>query len=284
MHTHKKYRPYPALELDQITWAEQGETTNDWDAGAYNQHAAFVSQLALPVVELLAPKCGEKILDLGCGEGTLAVEIAKSGAEVIGIDSSAEMVRAAGGRGIEAHVMSATELSYAGCFDAVFSNAALHWIKESDAVVANVYKALKTGGRFVAEFGGFGNAERVVEAMAEVFRQNPGFGPFESPWYFPTVDEYRALLEASGFRVESVELIPRPTPVDDIANWLDLFANGIVSHLSGAQQTKFKEEVRTLLKPKLFDERTGWCVDYVRLRVKAKKENAQGLTEKLLRP
>ncbi|MDD2358382.1 MAG: 2-isopropylmalate synthase [Thiovulaceae bacterium] len=244
---------------------------NSWNADKYNKHAAFVSNLALPVVDLLRAKKGEVILDLGCGDGTLALEIQKSGTKVVAVDLSADMVKSAQAKGINASIMSATELPFINQFDVVFSNAVLHWIKESDAVVKKVYDVLKPEGRFVVEFGGLGNVTTVVEAMEKVFQDHKEFGVFENPWYFPSDTEYKALLESHGFRVETIELIPRPTPVDDIINWLDLFANGVTKHLSAEEFALFKEEVRLHVKEELYDQQKGWHVDYVRLRVKAMK-------------
>ncbi|WP_345984686.1 2-isopropylmalate synthase [Sulfurimonas sp. HSL-1656] len=249
----------------------QHAESNSWNAAHYAPHAGFVSALALPVVELLSPKAGETILDLGCGEGSLAVEIQKRGADVVAVDLNADMVECARAKGIDAYVMSATLLPFERRFDAVFSNAVLHWVTEARTAVRQVHRALKPGGRFVAEFGGYGNAAQVVEAMRMVFERHPEFGPFENPWYFPTDAEYKALLESEGFSVASAELIVRPTPVDDIAHWLDLFANGIVAHLESAQLSRFKQEVRTLLEPTLYNASEGWHVDYVRLRVKARR-------------
>jgi len=245
--------------------------SNSWNANKYNKHADFVSILALPVVDLLAPRENEKILDLGCGEGTLACEIQKSGAEVIAVDLSAEMVESAKAKGIDAEVMSATEIRFKNCFDAIFSNAVLHWVKESEVAVQQVYDALKINGRFVAEFGGYSNVKTVVDAMLEVFKKYPEFKEFENPWYFPSVEEYTELLQNKGFRVEYIELIPRPTPVDDITHWLELFANGVTKHLTKEEFTLFKEEVSQIVKPKLYDEEKGWHVDYMRLRFKAIK-------------
>ena len=244
---------------------------NSWNAQKYTKHASFVSDLALPVVDLLAPIEREEILDLGCGEGTLALEIQKSGAKVTGMDLSHEMVKSARAKGIDAMVMSATKLEFKNRFDAVFSNAVLHWVKESETAARNIYESLKPNGRFVAEFGGYGNAKTVVDAMKKVFTNHPEFGAFDDPWYFPSVEEYSSVLESCGFSVEYCELIPRPTPVDDIANWLDLFANGVTAHLSREEFAMFKEEVRSIVKPILFDANNGWHVDYVRLRVKAVK-------------
>jgi len=244
---------------------------NSWNSQRYNKHASFVSDLALPVVDLLAPKENEEILDLGCGEGTLACEIQKSGAKVMAVDLSDAMVESAKAKGIDAHVMSITELPFQNNFDAIFSNAALHWVKESEKAVKKIYEALKTDGRFVAEFGGYANVKTVVEAMQKVFESHKNFGVFENPWYFPSEAEYKKLLESHGFLVEYIELIPRATPVDDIANWLDLFANGVTRHLNNNEISLFKEEVQSLVEKKLYDENKGWHVDYVRLRVKAVK-------------
>ena len=246
--------------------------TNRWSADHYNKHASFVSDLALPVVDLLEPVEGEKILDLGCGEGKLAIEIERSGAKVTAVDLSEDMVEKARERGLDAHRMSATELPFINEFDAVFSNAVLHWVKESESAVKHIHRALKERGRFVAEFGGEGNMRMVVGAIEEVFRRHPEFGAFKNPWYFPSVEAYRDLLESCGFEVAQIERIPRPTPIDDIIHWLDVFANGIVSHLREEERVLFNQEVRMLVKPKLYEEVKGWHADYVRLRVKAFKQ------------
>ncbi len=251
---------------------KQTKEVNNWDANNYKNHASFVSDLAMPVVDLLAPKKDEYILDMGCGEGTLAIEIQKRGAKVKAIDLSADMVEKAKAKGIDASVMSITSMDFKKEFDGVFSNAVLHWIRDSDIVIKNVNKVLKNGGRFVAEFGGYGNAKNIVEGMKEVFELNSDFGEFIDPWYFPTVEEYKKLLEANGFKVEYIELIPRPTPMDDMVNWLDIFANGIVEHLNSEQKTRFKQDAVQILKPKLYSKKNGWMLDYIRLRVKAVKK------------
>ena len=247
------------------------EETNHWNPKTYNKHTAFVSQLALPVVDLLNPKEGEQILDVGCGDGTLAVEMERRGAKVIGVDMSAEMVQACRHNGIEAYVGSVTDLPYENVFDSVFSNAMLHWVKDARGAVQNIVKSLKVGGCFVCEFGGEGNAYHLVSAMQEVFTNHPEFGVFNNPWYFPSVKEYKALLESVGFNVEYIEIIPRPTPMDDIANWIDIFANGVTSHLSTEEYTVFKKEAIDILKTTIYSEKEGWMLDYKRLRVKAIK-------------
>ncbi|RUM72249.1 MAG: hypothetical protein DSZ08_01400, partial [Sulfurovum sp.] len=238
------------FNIVQLEWATgviiatktKQKETNQWNPKTYNTHTAFVSQLALPVVDLLDPQEGERILDVGCGEGTLALEIERKGAKVIGVDMSAQMVAGAKNNGIEAYVGSVTDLPYDEVFDAVFSNATLHWVKDARSAVQNIAKSLKRGGRFVCEFGGEGNAYHLVNAMGKVFANHPEFGAFENPWYFPSVEAYTMLLESEGFRVEYIELIPRPTPMDDIMHWLDIFANGVTEHLTAEQFETFKIE------------------------------------------
>lgn len=242
---------------------------NRWNASRYNKHANFVSDLAYPLLELLDPKEDEDILDLGCGDGTLAVEISKFNSKVIGVDLSEDMVKKAKEKGIEAYVSSAIDLPYTNKFDAVFSNAVLHWVKNGDEALKNVSKCLKPKGRFIAEFGGYGNIEFLIEAMKEVFYSHEEFGEFKNPWYFPSDTEYKKLLQNNGFFVKHIELIPRPTKIDDISHWIDIFANGITSYLNATQKSQFKEEVREILKPKIYSKSDGWVADYVRLRLKA---------------
>ena len=246
---------------------------NKWNANNYKNHASFVSDLAIDLVELLNPKEDEEILDLGCGDGTLSLEIIKSKAKVIAVDLSSDMVKKAQSKGIEAYKMDVTNLPYENKFDAVFSNAVLHWVKDKNKAIVNIHKVLKSKGRFISEFGGFGNLNPIINAMQEVFNKNKSYGEFISPWYFPSDEEYKKLLEQNGFEVKSIKLTQRPTPIDDISNWLDIFANGIISHLSKDNQIKFNEEVRNILKSKICDKNNNWIVPYVRIRLEARKIN-----------
>ena len=234
-----------------------------------------MSNLAFPVIELLNPQENENILDLGCGDGTLAVEIKKLNSKVVAVDLSESMVAKTKEKGIQASVMSATELTFENEFDAVFSNAVLHWVKDTDKSIKKISNSLKANGRFIAEFGGYGNIKFLTDAMQQVFAQHDEFGTFHNPWNFPKDTEYKQLLEDNDFHVEYIELISRPTKIDDISNWLDVFANGIISHLTQKQQSLFKEEVREILKPKIYFEKDGWVADYVRLRLKAYKTVSQ---------
>lgn len=243
----------------------------EWNANKYNKHADFVSNLASDVVELLDAQKWESILDLGCGDGTLSCKIKEFGSQVSAVDLSPDMVEKTKDKGINAFVMSATNIEFTNEFDAVFSNAVLHWVKTPEVAIKEIFNSLKSDGRFVAEFGGFENIKHLVEAMGVVFTNHPEFGVFNNPWYFAKEDEYKKLLEKNGFRVTYIETIKRPTKIDYILNWLDVFANGIISHLSKDQQEIFKNEVRDILKPKIYTQKDGWVVDYVRLRVRAVK-------------
>ena len=246
--------------------------SQNWNAQEYNTNAAFVAQLGNFVLEILAPKPGEKILDLGCGDGKLTLEIQKYGCHVLGIDSSEDMINATKKLGIEGKVISGDRLNFVAEFDAIFSNAALHWMLDKDKVVQGVYQALKPGGRFVGEFGAKGNINSVLTAMSTVFQDFPNLGKFNNPWYFPSIAEYAEVLDKAGFEINYLELIPRPTPLKTgIRGWLKVFAQGITNHLKSEEQEFFINEVEKRLKPIIFSEENGWIADYVRLRFKATK-------------
>lgn len=250
-------------------------STQTWDASRYAANAAFVPALGQPVVELLKPRPGERILDLGCGDGVLTEKLAATRAEVVGVDSSADMVAAARKRGLDARVMDATELPFAQEFDAVFSNAVLHWIKDDpDAAIASAYRALRRPGRFVGEMGGHGCVAAVNLALI-VALEKRGVHNAASycPWYFPTVDDYTARLERAGFVAESVQLIPRPTPLPTgMRGWLETFANPFCAALPQDQRGDFLDEATEILRPVLCDEKGRWTADYMRLRFVARKQ------------
>ena len=191
-----------------------------WSPEQYAQQARFVSDLGMPVVELLAPRAGERILDLGCGDGSLTKKLVEMGCQVVGVDASPAMVAAAQALGLDARVMDGQSLPFEQEFDAVFSNAALHWMPQVDIVIAGVWRSLKPGGRFVGECGGAGNTATVVHALARALHRRSINADAVNPWYFPTVEEYRHKLEAQGFVVSTIALIPRPTPLPgDIVGW-----------------------------------------------------------------
>ncbi len=243
-----------------------------WKVDKYQQHTGFVPVLGAPVLELLAPKPNERILDLGCGDGALTEKLASAGAEVIGVDASEAMIEGARARGLDARLMDGTALDFDQAFDAVFSNAALHWMLDPDAVIKGVHRALKPGGRFVGEFGGHGNVAAIIVAIFAVLEKRGIDGAAVSPWYFPTPDAYRTRLEAHGFEVGSIELIPRPTPLPtDMEGWLDTMAGSMFAALEPEDRPAALSETIRLLQPCLRDEQGNWTADYVRLRFSAQR-------------
>ncbi len=243
-----------------------------WKVDNYQQHTGFVPVLGAPVLELLAPRSGERILDLGCGDGALTEKLHAAGAEVIGVDASEAMIEGAKGRGLDARLMDGAALDFDQTFDAVFSNAALHWMLDPDEVIKGVHRALKPGGRFVGEFGGHGNVAAITVAILAVLEKRGINGASISPWYFPTTTAYRARLEARGFEVQSIELIPRPTPLPtDMEGWLDTMAGPFFAALEPDDRAAALSETVNLLQPCLRDDQGNWTADYVRLRFEARR-------------
>src|SRR3954471_10685224 len=181
--------------------AQDRPMTQQWSPADYQRHAAFVPALGASILSRLDPKAGERILDLGCGDGVLTAQIVAAGALVTGVDASPEMVSAAWARGVDARLVDARALPFHGEFDAVFSNAVLHWVPEADAVLAGVARALRPGGRFVAEFGGHTNVAAITVAIRAAFARHAVATAL--PWYYPTPEEYRGRLVANGFAVDA---------------------------------------------------------------------------------
>ena len=248
-----------------------------WDAGLYDDKHSFVWKLAAGVLELLNARSGERILDLGCGTGHLTAKIAETGAHVVGVDRSREMIRQAKEKypSLRFEVMDAREIQLDGEFDAVFSNATLHWIKEPERVIAGIKKTLRPGGRFVAEFGGKGNTGELMKAIGDAWQKLELAGPMPLPWYYPSIPEYTSLLEQHGFEVTHAALFDRPTPLDDgvsgLRNWLVMFGGAFVEGLPEAARERLLTEIENGLRSKLFhDDR--WVMDYRRLRVVATRQ------------
>jgi trans-aconitate methyltransferase len=247
-----------------------------WDAGLYDDKHSFVWKLAAAVLELLDAKPGERILDLGCGTGHLTAKIAEAGAQVVGVDRSPEMIRQARLKypSLRFEVMDAREISLDGPFDAVFSNATLHWIKEPERVIAGVKKSLRAGGRFVAEFGGKGNTCELLRAVPQAWVNLGLAGPAPHPWYYPSLAEYAGLLEQHGFEVTHATLFDRPTALDDgergLHNWLEMFGSALVEGLPESTRERLLVEIEQELRPKLFHD-GHWVMDYRRLRIVAKR-------------
>jgi len=240
-----------------------------WDPKAYGRNGAFVHQLAGGVLEWLAPESGERILDLGCGDGQLTARIAAAGAVVSGVDASPEMVAAARSRGVGSTVAQAENLPFGdGVFDAVFSNAALHWVRGQDEMMAEVHRVLRLGGRFVAEMGGHGNIAAIRVALIAVLERNGFAGREDNMNYYPSPDAYQRRLEKHGFRVEKIALIPRPTRLAEngVRGWLETFRKGVLDSLPEAARETVIRETEELLAQALRDEDGNWTADYVRLR------------------
>jgi trans-aconitate methyltransferase len=248
-----------------------------WDSRLYDESFRIITQLGAGVVELLAPRPGERIVDVGCGTGALTAQIAAAGAEIVGIDASEAMIDRARELypQLRFEVAKGEEFTLEYPVDAVFSSAALHWMSPPEAVAASVARALKPGGRFVAEMGGRGNIATIVGAIYQALAEE-GI-PRErvrNPWYFPSIGEYASLLERAGFEVVLMQLFDRPTPLDDcpngIADWLRMFGGDFLAAVPATRREHFQERVNELTRPLL--EREGrWVADYRRLRFMAVK-------------
>jgi len=241
-----------------------------WSAKRYAATAHFVPAFGAAVAELLNPKRGERILDLGCGDGVLTAKIAATGATVVAVDAAPDMVAAARAKGLDARVCPGQSLAFEREFDAVFSNAALHWMRPQEAVLAGVARALKPGGRFVAEMGGHNNTAAIMTAFRAVLAKRGVESLSLSPWYFPSAAAYRGKLEAVGFSVEEIAIVPRPTPLEaGFAAWIDTFCDDFFAPLAPDDRSVAKQEIIDLLEPILRDETGLWIADYVRLRFRA---------------
>ncbi len=240
-----------------------------WNPETYARDGAFVHELAGGVLEWLAAQPGERILDLGCGDGQLTKRIADAGARVTGVDASAEMVATARANGLKADRGSAEKLPYPDhIFDAVFSNAVLHWVREHDEMLSQVRRVLRPGGRFVAEMGGHGNIAAIRVAFAAVLARH-GFASLgDRGNHYPTDVAYGRRLERHGFTIEKILLFPRPTPLNDggMNGWLNTFCRGTLDSLPQQLREAAVDETVALLAPVLRDHDGHWTADYVRLR------------------
>ena len=246
----------------------QTKPSQHWLAQEYQYHAAFVSAYGASLLDWLQPKAGEHILDLGCGNGELMAQVAESGALVLGVDGSADMVTATQARGFEAVCMDAQHLTFKSTFDAVFSNAALHWMPDAAAVLSGVAQALKPQGRFVAEMGGQGNIATIQAALESAAAQEGISLP--QIWFFPDADGYATLLQDAGFQVDAITLFARPTPLPTgISGWLNTFAAPLLNHLPPAQQQRLRDRAASALANQLPQHDGCAVADYVRLRFAA---------------
>ncbi|HYA17128.1 MAG TPA: methyltransferase domain-containing protein [Bryobacteraceae bacterium] len=238
---------------------------DQWDSSLYDGRHSFVWKKSIDLVAFLDPKPGERILDLGCGTGHLTAQIAERGAEVTGLDSSPSMVALARQNfpRLKFMLADAREMRFDEPFDAVFSNAALHWMKDARAVVASVATALRPHGRFVFEMGVLGNISTILEALRRVLPDA------ENPWYFPSAAEYATLLEAEGFEIRLMETFERmhtlEHPEKGMREWLEMFCSRWFERVSVRERPRLVTEIEELLRPKLFYD-GAWHADYRRLR------------------
>lgn len=248
------------------------QDTQRWNADQYAANGRFVAEQAGEIVSWLAPKRGERILDLGCGDGALTSELAQTGALLTGVELDPSMAAAARVRGVQVMERSMAMLEFHEAFEAVFSNAALHWVRDQPAVLRGVHGALVPGGRFVAEMGGLGNIAAIRTALAAVCVRYGLDSEELAASYYPSVAQYRRELESAGFTVERIELVPRPTLIAaGMTQWLLTFRRAVLAALpEGSVDAALKETV-DLLTPVLQDATGAWWADYVRLRLFASK-------------
>ena len=249
---------------------------DQWNATLYDQNHAFVTNYGQSLLELLNPQTGEHILDVGCGTGDLADQIAQSGAQVYGIDASLNMIQQAKAKypTLQFSHEDATQLTFSNAFDAVFSNATLHWIKEPQKVLKCLYLALKRDGRFVVEFGGKDNVKTITDEILLQFQKlGKPLTAEQFPWYFPSIGEYTTLLEQVGFDVLLAQHYDRPTPLvgnDGLKNWIEMFGGLFFEQLIEVEKQQLIEQVEQNLRSKLLID-GEWIADYKRLRIVAVK-------------
>lgn len=255
-------------------------SSSSWSPTDYAANAAFVPALGGAALELLAPQPGELILDIGCGDGVLTQRIMASGARVIGLDASPEMVEAARARGVDAFVADAQALDLGnqalrfGQFNAAFSNAALHWMLDPQAVASGVHSVLKPGGRFVGEMGGVGNIAALRGGIREELEARGYSVPGEDPQWYPGVEEFVTLYARAGFTRIEARLIPRPTPLPSgVAGWVKTFRAGWldVAGVRAEARDEIAAAIEQRLRPRLQQEDGSWTADYVRLRFSMRK-------------
>ena len=249
-----------------------------WNANLYDNKHSFVFKYGEGLIDLLSPKPKERILDLGCGTGYLTNLIAGLGAEVIGIDNSVEMIEKAKAEypNIDFEILSATDFHFAEKFDAIFSNAVLHWVLEKEKAIDCMYETLKTNGRLVIEMGGKNNVQSIMDAIKKYLPKYSAANTSFNIWYYPSLSEYTSLLEAKGFRVTYASHYDRETELKDTANgikdWIKMFGSSFLKNIDEVSADKMLTEIQESLRPTNF--RSGkWYADYKRLRVVAIKES-----------
>ena len=240
---------------------ESAASTSKWNAADYARVGSFVAELGTAALDLLDPRAGERILDIGCGEGTLTKRIAERGSTVLGIDNSPEMIAAARANGVDAILLAAEDLQFFNEFDAAFSNATLHWVLEKEQAARAIFRALKPGGRFAGEMGGEGNLEKLREALDEELVIRGYVAPVEASNWYASPEEFAAVYEAAGFGEIDARLIERPTVIDHgVAEWVTTFRRGWLDRAG------VPEAERAEIGAAVADRVGSNVADYVRLR------------------
>ncbi|MFC5530148.1 class I SAM-dependent methyltransferase [Cohnella yongneupensis] len=249
-----------------------------WEADKYDGSMRFVSAFGSNMLEMLNPQPGEVIVDFGCGTGDLAARIAECGATVTGVDISPVMVERARTKYPHITFECADAIGWLATrqYDAVFSNAALHWMQDAEAAVKTMANCLRVGGRLVAEFGGYGNVGSIVKAVRETLEAKGRTDAFVMPWYFPKVGQYAALLEREGFEVLMAILFDRPTPLEDgeqgMMGWLRMFGTAMVPNATDAEMDNWFAEACQRMKDECYMD-GQWTADYRRIRIQAIKHS-----------
>jgi len=245
-----------------------------WDSALYDDRHSFVWKSSADLIELLDPKAGERILDVGCGTGHLTAQIAKRGVEVIGLDASPSMIALARQNfpRLRFELGDVRRIGFDRPFDAVFSNAALHWVRDADAAIASISSALRSGGRLVLEMGGRGNIAAITSAAESVLREAGYAG--RHAWYFPGIGEYCSRLEKHGFLVRMAQNFPRMNklehPERGMREWLEMFGGAWFEDVPVARREAMVRAIEDRLRPVLWSD-GFWFADYRRLRVFAEK-------------
>ena len=247
-----------------------------WDPGEYKRNAEFVPNFGAAVIKLLEPKRGERVLDLGCGTGILTKKLAEAGCSAVGVDSSAEMVAAAKAEGFDAFVADAQTLKTNEKFDAVMSNAAIHWMSDHYALSRRVWNLLKPGGRFAAECGGEGCVRIIREGMKIALIKRGIDYKARNPWKFPALGAFSQILESQGFKIKYIARFDCPTQLPaGLRGWLEVFSHSHTAGFTADERESFYKEVEGYCRPALYSEKNGWTADYVRLRFLALKPEEQ---------